>query len=345
MKLLFENWRKHLQEKNEDVEDFLEDLLLGEESLGEDMGFGSIALGIILAGLAGGALVGTATVAAKTAAEILRHLSWQAREKAEKLARDEKKRMQEDNWTMFLETLADDERYMRSLHQLAKLTAELEKSKGQRSPELKVKRSLMKDMKKIVMDMEKMHLKKMRDQGSISKVGLDRPAYSGRSQLRKKIGVGSSVARDEDEQEMVRPRRRTARTLTRESLQNIIEEVRAELTESGLPPGFEGFDVGDEDDARDPDHEALASLDQGDEFTIGRSKQIYRVINKAKNALIKHVIKIDTKRRNSYIVKRVNPEGFIVAPFRVIKADGTTEEKPAAPPGLITKVSHTETRD
>ena len=152
---------------------------------------------------------------------------------------------------------------------------------------------------------------------------------------------------EEDEQEMARRRRRTARTLTRESLQNIIEEVRAELTESGLPPGMEGFgfDVKDEEEESDPDHDALAALDQGDEFTIGRSKQIYRVINKAKNAFIKHVIKIDTKRRNSYIVKRVNPEGFIVAPFKVIKADGTTEEKPSAPPGLITKVSHTETRD
>jgi DNA-binding protein YbaB len=118
-----------------------------------------------------------------------------------------------------------------------------------------------------------------------------------------------------------------------------------ELTESGLPPGMEGFGFDVEDEESDPDGDALAALDQGDEFTIGRSKQIYRVINKAKNAYIKHVIKIDTKRRNSYIVKRVNPEGSIVAPFKVIKADGTAEKKPAAPAGLITKVGHTEARD
>jgi len=125
------------------------------------------------------------------------------------------------------------------------------------------------------------------------------------------------------------------------------EKEKLDEAESALPPGMErfGFDVGDEDEESDPDGDALAALDQGDEFIIGRSKQIYRVINKAKNALIKHVIKIGTKGRKSYMVRRVNPEGSVVAPFKVIRADGTSEKKPASPAGLITKVGHTEVRD
>jgi len=125
------------------------------------------------------------------------------------------------------------------------------------------------------------------------------------------------------------------------------EEEKVNEQGSALPPGMEGFgfDVEDEDDERDTDVDALAALDQGDEFVIGRRRQIYRVINKSKNALIKHVIKIGSKRRNSYMVKRVNPEGYVVAPFKVIRADGTSEKKPAAPAGLITKVGHTEARD
>jgi hypothetical protein len=78
---------------------------------------------------------------------------------------------------------------------------------------------------------------------------------------------------------------------------------------------------------------------------IGRRKQVYRVINKAKDALIKYVTKVGTRGRNKYEVRRVNTEGFVVAPFKVIRADGTAEKKPAAPAGLITKVGHTETRD
>ncbi len=123
------------------------------------------------------------------------------------------------------------------------------------------------------------------------------------------------------------------------------EEEKVNEQGSALPPGMEGFGFDVEDKESDPDGDALAALDQGDEFIIGRSKQVYRVINKAKNALIKHVIKIGTKRRNSYMVRRVNPEGYVVAPFKVIKADGTSEKKPAAPAGLITKVGHTEERD
>ena len=123
------------------------------------------------------------------------------------------------------------------------------------------------------------------------------------------------------------------------------EKEKLDEQGSGLPPGMEGFGFDVEDEESDPDGDALAALDQGDEFIIGRSKQVYRVINKAKNALIKHVIKIGTKRRNSYMVKRVNPEGYVVAPFKVIKADGTSEKKPAARAGLITKVGHTEVRD
>ena len=121
------------------------------------------------------------------------------------------------------------------------------------------------------------------------------------------------------------------------------EKEKLDEAESALPPGFEGFDV--DDTERDPDHEALASLDQGDEFIIGRRKQVYRVTNKAKDALIKYVIKVGTRGRNKYEVRRVNPEGFVVAPFKVIRADGTSEKKPAAPAGLITKVGHTEVRD
>jgi len=123
------------------------------------------------------------------------------------------------------------------------------------------------------------------------------------------------------------------------------EEEKVNEQGSGLPPGMEGFGFDVEDEESDPDGDALAALDQGDEFIIGRSKQVYRVINKAKNALIKHVIKIGTKGRNSYMVRRVNPEGYVVAPFKVIRADGTSEKKPAAPAGLITKVGHTEVRD
>ena len=127
------------------------------------------------------------------------------------------------------------------------------------------------------------------------------------------------------------------------------EKEKLDEQESGLPPGFQGFDVGDEDYERDPDHEALASLDQGDEFIIGRRKQVYRVINKAKDSLFKRVIKVGTRGRNSYMVHPINPEGaedeFVVAPFKVIRADGTAEKKPAAPAGLITKVGHTEVRD
>tara|TARA_Y100000034_G_scaffold118171_2_gene158563 strand:- start:544 stop:1518 length:975 start_codon:yes stop_codon:yes gene_type:complete len=137
--------------------------------------------------------------------------------------------------------------------------------------------------------------------------------------------------------------------LGREILAANPPEEKVQEQESGLPPGFEGFDVGDEDDERDPDHEALASLDQGDEFIIGRRKQVYRVINKAKDSLTKRVIKVGTRGRNSYMVHRINPEGaedeFVVAPFKIIRADGTAEKKPAAPPGLITKVGHTEPRD
>jgi len=121
------------------------------------------------------------------------------------------------------------------------------------------------------------------------------------------------------------------------------EKEKVQEQESGLPPGFQGFDV--DDTEREPDHEALASLDQGDEFVIGRRKQVYRVTNKAKDALIKYVTKVGTRGRNKYEVRRVNPEGFVVAPFKVIRADGTAEKKPAAPPGLITKVGHTEPRD
>jgi len=129
------------------------------------------------------------------------------------------------------------------------------------------------------------------------------------------------------------------------------EKEKLDEQGSALPPGMEGFgfDVGDEDYERDPDHEALASLDQGDEFIIGRRKQVYRVINKAKDSLIKRVIKVGTRGRNSYMVHPINPEGaedeFVVAPFKVIRADGTAEKKPAAPAGLITKVGHTEVRD
>jgi hypothetical protein len=123
------------------------------------------------------------------------------------------------------------------------------------------------------------------------------------------------------------------------------EKEKLDEAETALPPGMEGFGFDVEDKESDPDGDALAALDQGDEFIIGRSKQVYRVINKAKNALIKHVIKIGTKRRNSYMVRRVNPEGYVVAPFKVIRADGTSEKKPAAPAGLITKVGHTEVRD
>ena len=121
------------------------------------------------------------------------------------------------------------------------------------------------------------------------------------------------------------------------------EKEKLDEQESGLPPDFQGFDV--DDTERDPDHEALASLDQGDEFIIGRRKQVYRVTNKAKDALIKYVTKVGTRGRNKYEVRRVNPEGFVVAPFKVIRADGTAEKKPAAPAGLITKVGHTEVRD
>ena len=121
------------------------------------------------------------------------------------------------------------------------------------------------------------------------------------------------------------------------------EKEKLDEQESGLPPGFQGFDV--DDTERDSDHEALASLDQGDEFIIGRRKQVYRVTNKAKDALIKYVTKVGTRGRNKYEVRRVNPEGFVVAPFKVIRADGTAENKPAAPAGLITKVGHTEVRD
>ena len=121
------------------------------------------------------------------------------------------------------------------------------------------------------------------------------------------------------------------------------EKEKLDEQESGLPPDFQGFDV--DDAQRDPDHEALASLDQGDEFIIGRRKQVYRVTNKAKDALIKYVTKVGTRGRNKYEVRRVNPEGFVVAPFKVIRADGTAEKNPAAPAGLITKVGHTEVRD
>ena len=70
------------------------------------------------------------------------------------------------------------------------------------------------------------------------------------------------------------------------------EADKLDEQESGLPPDFQGFDV--DDTERDPDHEDLASLDQGDEFIIGRSKQVYRVTNKAKDALIKYVTKVGT---------------------------------------------------
>ena len=131
--------------------------------------------------------------------------------------------------------------------------------------------------------------------------------------------------------------------LGREVLAANPPEEKVQEQESGLPPGFQGFDV--DDTEREPDHEALASLDQGDEFVIGRRKQVYRVTNKAKDALIKYVTKVGTRGRNKYEVRRVNPEGFVVAPFKVIRADGTAEKKPAAPAGLITKVGHTEVRD
>ena len=123
------------------------------------------------------------------------------------------------------------------------------------------------------------------------------------------------------------------------------EKEKLDEQGSGLPPGMEGFGFDVDDTERDPDHEALASLDQGDEFVIGRRKQVYRVTNKAKDALIKYVTKLGTRGRNRYEVRRVNPEGFVVAPFKVIRADGTAEKKPAAPAGLITKVGHTEVRD
>ncbi len=128
----------------------------------------------------------------------------------------------------------------------------------------------------------------------------------------------------------------------------IMENWKKYITEdSALPSGFEGFgfDVDDQEVESNPEKEALASLDLGDEFTIGRRKQVYRVINKSKNALIKRVVKVGTKGRISYILQRVNPEGFEVAPFKIIRADGTHEESPAAPPGLVTKVGHTEVRD
>ena len=123
------------------------------------------------------------------------------------------------------------------------------------------------------------------------------------------------------------------------------EKEKLDEQGSGLPPGMEGFGFDVDDTERDPDHEALASLEQGDEFVIGRRKQVYRVTNKAKDALIKYVTKLGTRGRNRYEVRRVNPEGFVVAPFKVIRADGTAEKKPAAPAGLITKVGHTEVRD
>jgi hypothetical protein len=128
-------------------------------------------------------------------------------------------------------------------------------------------------------------------------------------------------------------------------MKKLLTEWRKYMKEGSLPSGFEGFDDDEEEYERDPDHEALASLDQGDEFIIGRRKQVYRVTNKSKNALIKYAIKIGTKGRNQYVIRRVNPEGFVVAPFKVIRADGTSENKPAASPGLITKVGHTEVRD
>jgi len=126
----------------------------------------------------------------------------------------------------------------------------------------------------------------------------------------------------------------------------IMENWKKYITEDGaLPSGFEGFGFDDEEVESNPEKEALASLDQGDEFIIGRRKQVYRVTDKSKNALIKRVVKVGTKGRNSYMLQRVNPEGFVVAPFKIIRADGTTEDNPASPPGLITKVGHTEVRD
>ena len=168
----------------------------------------------------------------------------------------------------------------------------------------------------------------------VKEIGVDelgQPTINGKSLLKFRI------------EKQLPDSKKSKKTLDAEKEEK--EKEKLDEAESALPPGMEGFGFDVEDEESDPDGDALAALDQGDEFIIGRSKQIYRVINKAKNALIKHVIKIGTKRRNSYMVKRVNPEGYVVAPFKVIRADGTSEKKPAAPAGLITKVGHTEVRD
>jgi len=193
-----ENWKKYLKEHDggdaEEVDDFFDDLLFGEEegeafeeepdaeTEGEEM-ISEVGVMTIAAGVAIGGVIGVLAYkgASAAASSILSNLAPWLRRKI----RDHERQMDEKNRQFILDAFQNDEGIVADLQRFDELTEIVATNKGKRSEELRSQRAELKELGPAITD-------KLRDiyqtsEPDMPHKGRERLDYYGRNKLRPRI--------------------------------------------------------------------------------------------------------------------------------------------------------------
>jgi len=187
-----ENWKKYLKEHDEggdeDVDDFFDDLLFGEEEepdagtegeeMNEELGVMTIAAGVALGGVIG-------VLAYKGASAVARSILSNLAPWLQQKIRDRDRQMDEENRQFILDAFQKDEELVKMLQRFDELTEIVATNKGERSEELRNQRAELKGLGSAITD-------KLRDTYQASEPdmphkGRERLDYYGRNALRPRI--------------------------------------------------------------------------------------------------------------------------------------------------------------